>query len=68
MFVWQVLQNRIPTKCKRGILSCEAQFCIGGYGIEKTAQLFSRIWAKITSWLEAQMVKFMVVDFWRRKH
>jgi len=41
VFVWQVLQNRIPTKvnlCKIGILSSETQLCIGGYGIEKIVQ------------------------------
>lgn len=41
MFVWHVLQNRIPTKvnlCKTVILSDEAQLFIGGYGIVKPVQ------------------------------
>jgi hypothetical protein len=61
IFVWQILQNRIPSKenlFKRGILTNAASICVGGCdSIESTSHLFFEcpiafnIWMNIFRWL-----------------
>ncbi|XP_058768446.1 uncharacterized protein LOC131642190 [Vicia villosa] len=61
VFAWQVIQNRFPSKenlVKRGILTVDAHFCEGGYGIiESTSHLFLecptavKVWSDIICWL-----------------